>query len=665
MADANLHRVVQTTAFELSATPGYKWYGATTAFDVKCAADAEDQCNIFTSPFLDWVPQFPRISAQEIITYSDGLWGPQEYTRWPQLYNERCLHHACIPTSDAEFAPGAQVYEGFGYSPWEESISCGVPGFGFLKPEVLNELYSIATDVLQRYDAAERNTMKRDALLFNRESGIHHRLGKMLSILLRNAVDRLRMLPTTEQHALVTGRMAHRLILELSGLTVFYNEVVIRMASPISHHPWVLPVLGAFVRTDAAAQLFYRLGLPFWHIRPWSRVMKIAQVVSPRHWSNILNDTPAWPRVPKSWYDPDGTHQDPGRWTHPSVVFVCNMTCSSALPHLQAVSRAEGAEAEAKRFKGNDAAVPLLPPPQKPHAGRNATKRGKRGRSKRGGAKPQKEHAATTFKRPPEGVVTMSPNWRAALSSAPPLAFPPPVALEYYYPPPFLILEAQNHKTRYLHNFVRIRKFCRLRLVDSRINGAPLRIADWRHALFGDYRVDDDDRVSAIHGEPADTGEVGEVEEGNIVEENQAGGPRPVRPRGSLLSYRESEATSYRGLEVSVDVARSDPSLLNLVVWELFETNWQCELRALDTRLVDLTGNSFRHWEREQQLANVWRGSALQSALSVVDVGSPFFCWTPAGQEGWKARRANLQAFLYVLSAWPDFPHYSVVPTRY
>ncbi|KAH9934386.1 uncharacterized protein B0H18DRAFT_843740, partial [Fomitopsis serialis] len=220
-----------------------------------------------TTPCMDWIPEFPRISGREIVTFSDGLWGPQEYTRWPQLYNERCIHHACIPLRGSEYAPGSQVYEGLGYDPWEESRTCGVLGFGYLKGEILTEMCTIAIAVISRYEGAET------------AARLDRRLGAMLCLLLRNAVDRLRALPSTDLHALVTARMAHRLMLELSGLTVYYTFIVTRIANTHTHATSVLKVLGAFVRNDTAAQLFHRIGLPFWYIRPWTAGLCIRRVV--------------------------------------------------------------------------------------------------------------------------------------------------------------------------------------------------------------------------------------------------------------------------------------------------------------------------------------------------------------------------------------------------
>ncbi|KAH9931368.1 uncharacterized protein B0H18DRAFT_872320 [Fomitopsis serialis] len=626
-------------------------------FDARCAADAEDHCNIITTPWMDWIPEFPRIAGREIVTFRDGLWGPQEYTRWPQMYNEGCVHHACIPTRHSDYAPGNQVYDGLGYDPWEESPTCGVLGFGYLKSDVLQELHKIAARTIMQYEQADSFVRQREDI-GSHQSSVDRRLGGMLCLLLRNAVDRLRALPSTELHTLVTARMAHRLILELAGLSVYYSIVVPRVAHvhPLPRTP--LKVLGAFVRNDAAAQLLHRVGVPFWYIRPWSADIYIRKVVKPCHWQTELSDEPAWPRIPKSWYDPDGTHQDPSRWTHPSVIFVSNLLCSSALPRLQVLARPDGVESDAKRHKGDDATKPIMAGPQVPPQTRNSKKRGKRARGGRRGAKTPDSHPATTFEAPPSDLVRLSPNWTAALSDLSPLPFPPPVALEYFFPPPFVVYHAETQKARYIHNFTRIREYCRHRLVDAAINGTPLRIADWRHVLHGDYRLDDHDEKDKTGQEvqaPGNPPSSDSQKRSYLYERSQCV-RRLFAKGGSLLSYDERNVSSYRGMKVTLEAAKTNHMLKTLVLWELYETNWRCELRALDNLLVDHSDDAFRQWEREQRVAEVWRSSLHQTAFSVVDVSSPAFCWTPAGEEGWQGRRRNLQALLRVMSAWPQVP---------
>ncbi|KAH9919677.1 uncharacterized protein B0H18DRAFT_1122324 [Fomitopsis serialis] len=586
--------------------PSSEWRHPICPFDGRCAADADDHCNIITTPFLHWVPEFPRIAGREVVTYEDGLWvlrntrvGPSSSTRRPFITRA---------------------------SPRPVLVVWG-PGFGFLKPELLDELFRIACDVLRRYDVAAGSASTNVASVEHTAPDLT--LGRMLGLLLRNAVDRLRQVPTTERHALVTGRLAHRIILELSGLTVYYIVVVGRMHDLRCWSP------------------LFRLGIPFWFIQPWREGLSIREVVSFRSWARELNDQPASPRIPKSWYDPDGTHQDPARWTHASLVYVCNTLCSSSLPQLQMIVRPEAAEREAKRAKRDDD-TPLFPPaqsclPSAPIPKHNPKKRGKRSRGTRAGPKAVvSSHPATHFKPPPSDVAVIPPNWRAALVAASPLTFPP------------------LHKPRYIHNFVRIRDFLSHRLVDAHVSGAPLRISEWRHVLYGDYpvvepratppaRAPEGSKESTTDSAPRNGLQI-------LRAERRAAVGALCGKIGGLLPYDEAAVVQYRGMAVDMVAASLKRDVLRWITWELYEVNWRCELRALDRCLVDHSQDAFLKWEREQLIADVWRGPTIQSGFSAVVVADSFPCWTPAGEAHWRERRTNLRAFVSLMSVWPDFP---------
>ena len=627
-------------------------------FDGLCAADAGDNRNVFTTPVADWIPEFPRILGQEVVTYTDGLWGPQEYTRWPQLYNEKCIHHACIPLPNTPFAPSSQVYKGLRFQAWQSSPESGVSQFGSLCDDVLSELRETAASTIERYDAAYHQastpTTLVDFVLSEGAKGPDPRLGAVLSLLLRNTVDHLSVLSTTEQHALVVARMAHRLILELSGLTVYYHTVAGRIQSTQSTPYVSIPVLGAFIRSASAAQLFFRIGIPFWYIQPWTSRLVVQKIVQPLAWSTELSDEPSWPRVPKSWYDPDGTHQDPSRWTQASVVFICNQLSAVSLPTLLPLKHSADQEREAKRFKGDDAAVPLGPSVSTSNHTRSSSKRGKRARGKKAGAQSRDPHPATTFMPPPSGLVRVTPSWEAALNKVSPLPNPPPVAAQYYFPPPFLIWNApETNKWRYVHNYARLHQFCRQRLVDQHINGSPLRITDWRHALYGDYRLDDPQPTIPV--DTPQNHDVASTKKDHSYERLQAVRALFARTAG-LTSYSGDEQPVYCGLKVSADFARQNKALLARIVWELHELNWRCELHALDSLVVDRRDDAFIKWEQEELIAKVWRVADKESLFSSICAGEPSFRWTPAGEEDWQRRRVNLAAFVSILQLWPQCP---------
>ncbi|TFY63219.1 hypothetical protein EVJ58_g3369 [Rhodofomes roseus] len=141
MADANVPiGSSQWFQFTVKPTPHLP-------FDALVAADADDHVNVITSPTESWIPEFPVITHREITAYADGLWGPQEYTRWPQIFSESIFHHACIPLKGTLDAPADSVYDGFGSSfftdtalNFNDMYDCETPGFGRMTTEVLTEL---------------------------------------------------------------------------------------------------------------------------------------------------------------------------------------------------------------------------------------------------------------------------------------------------------------------------------------------------------------------------------------------------------------------------------------------------------------------------------------------------------------------------------------------
>lgn len=181
MADANVAtRYTQYSQFTLTITPGlcmssasfslkYVHVSATAqdlgAFDAAVAADPGDHVNVITSPTQTWIPEPPVIRHMEITTYGDGWWGAQEYTRWPQMFNESVIHHACIPLLDTAHAPGKSVYQepppnhfvGSADSAdgHVDPYDCETPEFGRMEETVLAELQKQAGLAIRGLRVAE------------------------------------------------------------------------------------------------------------------------------------------------------------------------------------------------------------------------------------------------------------------------------------------------------------------------------------------------------------------------------------------------------------------------------------------------------------------------------------------------------------------------------
>ena len=67
------------------------------SFDALTLWDMGLDDRIITSPNMNFIPEFPVIDRSGLFIRADGTWGPHDYTRWPQAYSSKNLHHICIP----------------------------------------------------------------------------------------------------------------------------------------------------------------------------------------------------------------------------------------------------------------------------------------------------------------------------------------------------------------------------------------------------------------------------------------------------------------------------------------------------------------------------------------------------------------------------------------
>lgn len=202
---------------------------------------------------------------------------------------------------------------------------------------------------------------------------------------------------------------------------------------------------------------------------------------------------------------------------------------------------------------------------------------------------------------------------------------------------------------RYLHNLVRIRDFCRVRLFDPTISGEPLTIADWRDALWGEYAIKDEPPVTRGEG---DKRRVKRRYDGkNAV-------TRLFACVGSMRAYNEADTPALGGLAVSERVAAEDPRVRYYLLWEAHEINWRCELLALDQVLVPRDGWPVMYrWEREAEVSAVWgERSGVIGVLPDLARDVERFCWTDEVDAPWRDSLPPLRAFLALMLRWPDTP---------
>ncbi|EIW51993.1 uncharacterized protein TRAVEDRAFT_83647, partial [Trametes versicolor FP-101664 SS1] len=244
---------------------------------------------------------------------------------------------------------------------------------------------------------------------------------------------------------------------------------------------------------------------------------------------------------------------------------------------------------------------------------------------------------------------TLTPIWRDALQGVSPVAQPSASSV-FFYPPPFLLdtISTLACVHRYLHNLVRIRPFCRMRLFSPTLPCHPMTIAEWRVALWGEYSE------AAFATPPTPTASVlrakRKTEERNVV-------GRLFTRVGLIPTYRDDMVPLLETVPVSLADAATDIRIRGLLLWESHEINFRCELMALDTALVQREHWSEIHrWEREAVVSGVWGDPS--SVVSVIPSSSdiPEFRWILPPDVRWRDCRTYLARFIAIVMRWPGTP---------
>ncbi|KAI0671449.1 hypothetical protein C8Q78DRAFT_973369, partial [Trametes maxima] len=603
---------------------------------------------VITSPNADFVPELP-VERRIISTFSDGRWGIHEYSRWPQVLVPDMLHLACIPRSPSEALAPAVLWEDL--SPptsWTVDPSLGVHKLGFIKPEIATPLIKAATSVSASLAAILPSHAAYTAY------------GKFLSLALQHAVQRMEILPSRPGIAVAVAAHVQRLALEMCGLVTYLDTVRPRIEDSRSYFFQVLPVLGTFVRDPTSAQTCHRVGIPFWFVQPFTPHVKVWQVVDIRPLPSVLAGAPC---VPPIHHRPDDTTAGvtnlTGHWLRAMTVSVSETICGIGLSDLDGIHQSaetgpefgEGAILSAAPSSSVTSTSDASPSGTVPHTSRPLNSPS---------CHPSRIYTESIFR-------TVSETWIYALQAVSPVAEPPRAAV-YFYPPPFLLDAVDGQYAppsvpgdplharvdakivRYVHNLVRIRKFCRTRLFDHTTSNAPLTIAEWRAALWGDYAQRDTNIHSSMI--PSDSRKVKRRLEGRnsivSVFENQ----------GLFSPYSPDMCPHFAEDIVSVGVAAEDMDLRSTLIWESHEVNFRCELMALDSYLVRRPDWTALHrWDRESAVSAVWgEPSSVLSVLPSNGPGATAFCWPSVMESSWATCCGYLRAFVHVLRHWPNCP---------
>ncbi|KAI0689584.1 hypothetical protein C8T65DRAFT_588538, partial [Cerioporus squamosus] len=628
--------------------------------------------SIITTPNMTWVPKF-AIAHSEITTYTDGRWGIHEYSRWPQAFSRDIFHVHCIPAKPRTSGPGPVCWRTLRPSDWQVD-NCGITNVGFLEVILHSELISEGLNAISRYTKCRRSGTGWD------------KIGDFLVVCLSHVMDRLRYIPAPPNMVIALAAHVQRLTLELYGMVEWLTVVMDRVATKEFCCRDILEIIGAHTSDASEADMLYRAGIPVWfeqHAREQVEVYKVVEAVDvPPDFSRV----PCVPRLVLAKRDLSGALNMPGEWERAMGDVVRRQLCGAGLPALLE-AEADGTLPPAKRlregavFLGQDSSsigpatpafvvknrrdvktlghhLPPAPLPPTSRPGDHQSRRAKARAAKRAEAGPSTSspspliNPSRRFYR--SQSITLNDIWETALVRAGSLP-QPRASVKYYFAPPWLLdslsgLDCNAGKTaRYLHQWVAIRTFCRTRLFDGSIQGRPLTVSEWRHALWGDYAVDDDGGT-----EPAAPPAGGR---GKQRRELKLALRQLFGTTASLPSYNASATPTYGKVVVTESDARHNQWLRRCLVYDAYETNWRCELLALDALMLNSHGwSEAQRWAREYMASRVW-GEGTSGLDVMPDEGHLSACeWCLPPDVGWEECRPYMQAFVEVLSGWPGCP---------
>ena len=667
--------------------------GEPGTFEGLVAAPGFSATSAFTSPNATWVPRF-AVAHSEITTYSDGRWGVHEYSRWPQEFTREAFHIHCIPSPPSLLGaatatpsspsrshpdtPSNVLWLTLEPTHWCES-SCGVVGVGRLDADVHSELSTEIDRVVATYESTERHDG-------------WNVIGDFVVACLRNTLDRLRNMPAASTVIISLAAHVQRLALELWGMVKWLRVVLPRVRKKVVCSSRVLDVLGAHTHDPSVAQMLHHAGVPVWLQQTMTEEMVVYEVVELTELPAYFSSTPSFPRMLLAKRDLSGALNLPGEWLRAMHTVVRRQLLASQLPKLLSSEGDSGHSDEppAKRLRegaillGEDSSSagpappviilqdpcnmktlgqPLPPQPGPPGVAKSkSTQPTRRARARLQKAAEQataglEAETSSRSRAPPHPSRMFHPSrevieptaWSIALHNASPV--PQPItSVRYYFPPPFLLDTLVGYeppldrRVRYLHQWVSIRTFCRMRLFDPTIEGRPLTISEWRDALWGDYRLD---------GDPGPA-----VGREKIRHETQLNVRKLFGMNHSLPSYDDMRQPMYGNTAITPELLASDGGACARVIWDAYETNWRCELLALDALMMDSDKwPELQRWVRESLVAKVWGGT---SGVDFVpnEHEEPLFCWRAPPEEGWSESWKYLQAFLHVMGSWPEGPSY-------
>ncbi|KAJ7045054.1 hypothetical protein C8F04DRAFT_1249500 [Mycena alexandri] len=510
-----------------------------------------------------YVPRLPEVDPKQIVVRRDMRFGPDDPVLWPRLYSDKFCHLPAIPKAptDAE-NPLSLMW----WNPDPDDFVCPASGrtltrgLGRLRFDWYAKLAALANVLLSEHDrylkSLPTDNLAKPPLLL-----------AQLVERLRLSLERLRI-PSTFIRMVVGVTTVQREYLELTGLLRYMTKYRPRLdgiADPAADTTSPDNCIGCFTDNPRIAQIFWKVRLPCWLIRPLQafadeRILKMVVPFAARTFLEMkpaagFEPVPATDRLDERLALLHHCTENTPWYRNPFQVVAAASSSGSAGGQLARDPPARTVSSTSKAHRS-------------PYAGSRpqSKARGSNVNAKVGGSNINRDKFVA-FDSPE--MPTMIPSWSSALAAVDRRQHPScgiDLPQLYVMPEPALLASPDDELRRRVlyHHYELLRDALMFRLAFGDEPRALLTTQEWRDILSG-----------------------------KITKQGKAGSR--ARARSASLEDLMRPALDACGIDDLTGFPVSPDAIppLNLnkakeILWELAEINFRYELLALDARASGL-----------------------------------------------------------------------------
>ncbi|KAI0043377.1 hypothetical protein FA95DRAFT_1609448 [Auriscalpium vulgare] len=266
----------------------------------------EDQVCV-SSPNMPWIPEIPtHRQYREFSYYADGMLGPFELMKWPQVFDAMFPHALAAPANPKLIPSAFLPVEKFPkfedktipWLEWDNKWFCTwLPGgkAGIVHPDYSTKLEDATAEAALRIQASKalRSSVPAKRSADGAGADAAHTLAEQLLLNSQYVHDTLMRTPLSLPEVVQWFREGQRLLLELRALIIYMEVVKPRIDDPLFKADRVLPVRGVITEKMMLARTLHRVGVPVWLVRPAHTITHqtaVLQAVRMTPWSNFMSN---------------------------------------------------------------------------------------------------------------------------------------------------------------------------------------------------------------------------------------------------------------------------------------------------------------------------------------------------------------------------------------